>query len=381
MAGWMPSTICGSVASRPRPLCEPTCTTTPSRPIRSALRRGLRERVDALAVDLGVVRGQVDEVDRVGHGRADARRRLAERRDSSSECSVQRHVREFCVKIWNASQPRSRARSDVPARRPPPDETCAPKSMAPYDTGAVGVRVRFAPSPTGYLHVGGVRTALYNWLFARHQGGVAVLRIEDTDVGARDGGRDRADPPLAGLGRARLRRVAGRRRPVRALPPERAPRPLPRGRPSACSTRARPTAATARTEEVDAARAAARETDDPASATRAAPRADERRRSPSSRRRAAARRCASWRRTEGETVIHDLVRGEVRWEHRLLGDHVLAARRRHRRPTSSRTRSTTSTTRITHVIRGDDLLASTPRQVLLLRGPRRGRTRSPRTCR
>ena len=44
------------------------------------------------------------------------------------------------------------------------------------------VRVRFCPSPTGYLHVGGVRTALYNWLFARHHGGVAVLRIEDTDA-------------------------------------------------------------------------------------------------------------------------------------------------------------------------------------------------------
>ncbi len=43
------------------------------------------------------------------------------------------------------------------------------------------VRVRFAPSPTGYLHVGGVRTALFNWLFARQQGGVFVLRIEDTD--------------------------------------------------------------------------------------------------------------------------------------------------------------------------------------------------------
>jgi glutamyl-tRNA synthetase len=42
-------------------------------------------------------------------------------------------------------------------------------------------RVRFAPSPTGYLHVGGARTALFNWLFARHAGGVHVLRIEDTD--------------------------------------------------------------------------------------------------------------------------------------------------------------------------------------------------------
>ncbi len=43
------------------------------------------------------------------------------------------------------------------------------------------VRVRFAPSPTGYLHVGGARTALFNWLFARHHGGIFVLRIEDTD--------------------------------------------------------------------------------------------------------------------------------------------------------------------------------------------------------
>jgi glutamyl-tRNA synthetase len=43
------------------------------------------------------------------------------------------------------------------------------------------VRVRFAPSPTGYLHVGGARTALFNWLFARHHGGVFILRIEDTD--------------------------------------------------------------------------------------------------------------------------------------------------------------------------------------------------------
>ncbi len=51
------------------------------------------------------------------------------------------------------------------------------------------VRVRFAPSPTGYLHVGGARTALFNWLFARHSGGVLILRIEDTDL-------DRSKPEL-----------------------------------------------------------------------------------------------------------------------------------------------------------------------------------------
>src|SRR5580658_1540653 len=48
-------------------------------------------------------------------------------------------------------------------------------------SGKPPVRVRFAPSPSGDLHVGNIRTALYDWAFARHTGGVFVLRIEDTD--------------------------------------------------------------------------------------------------------------------------------------------------------------------------------------------------------
>jgi glutamyl-tRNA synthetase len=59
--------------------------------------------------------------------------------------------------------------------------------MASADTP----RVRFAPSPTGYLHVGGARTALFNWLFARREGGTLILRIEDTDV-------ERNKPELVG---------------------------------------------------------------------------------------------------------------------------------------------------------------------------------------
>ncbi len=43
------------------------------------------------------------------------------------------------------------------------------------------VKVRFAPSPTGFLHLGSARTALFNWLYARHTGGKFLLRIEDTD--------------------------------------------------------------------------------------------------------------------------------------------------------------------------------------------------------
>jgi glutamyl-tRNA synthetase len=49
------------------------------------------------------------------------------------------------------------------------------------DSSTIPVRVRFAPSPTGPLHIGGVRTALFTWLFARHHGGAFILRIEDTD--------------------------------------------------------------------------------------------------------------------------------------------------------------------------------------------------------
>ena len=57
------------------------------------------------------------------------------------------------------------------------------------------VRTRFAPSPTGYMHVGNLRTALYTWLIARNQGGTFILRIEDTDQG---GGRYRRDLPHYG---------------------------------------------------------------------------------------------------------------------------------------------------------------------------------------
>src|SRR5687767_5065871 len=49
-------------------------------------------------------------------------------------------------------------------------------------TATANVVTRFAPSPTGYLHVGGARTALFNWLLARHAGGRFLLRIEDTDL-------------------------------------------------------------------------------------------------------------------------------------------------------------------------------------------------------
>jgi glutamyl-tRNA synthetase len=52
----------------------------------------------------------------------------------------------------------------------------------PVPERGMSVRVRMAPSPTGFLHIGGVRTFLFNWLFARGRGGECLLRIENTDV-------------------------------------------------------------------------------------------------------------------------------------------------------------------------------------------------------
>jgi len=54
--------------------------------------------------------------------------------------------------------------------------------MAPFPFGPAMIRTRFAPSPTGFLHIGGARTALFSWAFARHHGGQFILRIEDTDI-------------------------------------------------------------------------------------------------------------------------------------------------------------------------------------------------------
>src|SRR6058998_1269953 len=77
--------------------------------------------------------------------------------------------------------PRSRiGRCGVGAMLPPARRS-AKATAGLTSPAAMNVRVRFAPSPTGYLHVGGARTALFNWLFARHEGGKFLLRIEDTD--------------------------------------------------------------------------------------------------------------------------------------------------------------------------------------------------------
>src|SRR3954453_16619036 len=99
---------------------------------------------------------------------------------SSSPYAVGRHMRGDWLKICTASHSRSSPRSTA-LGRPPALETWAPISMGAAGYCPARMRVRFAPSPTGALPIGGARTALFNWLLARGGGGEMVLRIEDTD--------------------------------------------------------------------------------------------------------------------------------------------------------------------------------------------------------
>src|SRR5437868_2623518 len=107
-------------------------------------------------------------------------RRSRNRSKVAGSWFVGRHVRGLCVNTCIESAPIVTARSTA-LSMPPEEETWAPMSTAAYAI-RMAVRVRMAPSPTGFLHIGGVRTFLYNWLFARHNGGQNLLRIENTDT-------------------------------------------------------------------------------------------------------------------------------------------------------------------------------------------------------
>jgi glutamyl-tRNA synthetase len=217
-----------------------------------------------------------------------------------------------------------------------------------------GVRVRFAPSPTGYLHVGGARTALYNWLFARHLGGVFILRIEDTDV-------DRSKPELTtaileGLEWLGLTWDEG---------PVYQSQQLARYREMALSLErsghAYPCFCTP--EELQAKRAKAEaerrawKYDGACRALSAAERG---------RRRAEGRPAAIRFRVpdSGQTSFEDQVFGHIEVEHRDLEDFVLLRSDGH--PTYHLSVVADDLDlRVTHVIRGADHISNTPKQILM----------------
>ncbi|MDX1690487.1 MAG: glutamate--tRNA ligase [Acidimicrobiia bacterium] len=224
------------------------------------------------------------------------------------------------------------------------------------------VRVRFAPSPTGYLHVGGARTALFNWLFARGRGGTFILRSDDTDTERStaafqedilesmrwlgldwDEGIDVGGDEATYRQSERLERYrevadglldAGDAYRCFCTPEE-----LDERRKQAMAEGSAP-GYDGRCRELDPAEATRRvEAGEAASVRLAVPR-------------------------PGETVFDDIVRGEVRFDHANVDDFVIL--RSSGMPTYHLASSVDDADfRITHVVRGEDLLSSTPKHILI----------------
>jgi glutamyl-tRNA synthetase len=224
------------------------------------------------------------------------------------------------------------------------------------------VRTRFAPSPTGYLHVGGARTALFCYLFARRHGGQFVLRIEDTDL-------ERSTPEsvnaiLEGMTWLGLDYDEG---PFYQTDASSATTPSS----TSCWTRGSPTAATARRSAwIVSATCRWRPRSSPATTAIAA----------------AARSIRSQPHVvrfrnpvDGAVVVDDMIRGRIPFANAELDDLIM--RRSDGSPTYNLTVVVDDADMgITHVIRGDDHVNNTPRQMNILSAWARSR-RATRTCR
>ncbi|OLB02373.1 MAG: glutamate--tRNA ligase [Nitrospirae bacterium 13_2_20CM_62_7] len=212
------------------------------------------------------------------------------------------------------------------------------------------VRVRFAPSPTGYLHIGGVRTALFNWLFARHHRGRFILRIEDTDQSR---STDEAiGAILDGLRWVGLDWDEGPHRQTERLD-------LYRQHAMTLFEQRQAYWCVCTAEELEARRKEAQ--------ARGLPQKydgrcrDRRITNPSGD--AALRFKAP---QQGETVVEDLIKGQVVFENSLLDDLIIL--RSNGVPTYNFSVVVDDALMgITHVIRGDDHLTNTPRQIPIFR--------------
>ena len=228
---------------------------------------------------------------------------------------------------------------------------------------ASGIRVRYAPSPTGSLHVGGVRTALFNWLFARKNDGTFVLRIEDTDLersteesleqlkrslrwiglewdeGPEVGG---PYPPYRQTERFDLYRDAAKKllKSGAAYYDFATPEELNAFREQARAERRQPIYTGGEYRDMDPEEAHEKvEAGEPHTVRFKTPRA-------------------------GQTVVEDMIRGPVTFENTNLEDFVLM------KSTDTPTYNFAAAVddaqmRISHVIRGDDHLSNTPRQILI----------------
>lgn len=226
-----------------------------------------------------------------------------------------------------------------------------------------GVRVRFAPSPTGALHVGGARTAIYNWAFARRYGGAFVLRIDDTDRERSTAqntaqilrslewlGIDWDEGPGAGGSYGPYFQTQRSEKYRSALDHMKA---MGRAYPCFCSTK-----------ELEAKRIAARAAEGALGYDRTCRRLDSR----TTAARVAAGEPHVWRlavpANRGNIVVEDQVRGRTVFPAGAMDDFVLA--RADGTPTYNfATVVDDAEMCITHVIRGDDHLTNTPLQILV----------------
>ena len=216
------------------------------------------------------------------------------------------------------------------------------------------IRVRFAPSPTGYLHVGGARTALFNWLFARHHGGVFVLRIEDTD-------RARSSPEHTEVILSALRWLGldwdegpffqsdgvdrHRGAALRLLEAGQAYRDF--------------TTAEELAQAREAAKGVGTDVRLPRRRAEAMPAGEAEERAASGEAHA-----IRFLVPDGETVWDDMVHEEMRFQNATIDDLVIL--RSDGSPIYNlAVASDDAEQNITHVIRGDDLLSNTPKQILL----------------
>jgi glutamyl-tRNA synthetase len=217
------------------------------------------------------------------------------------------------------------------------------------------IRVRFAPSPTGYLHVGGARTALFNWLVARQQGGVFVLRIEDTD---RERSSDEmTDAILQGMRWLGLDWDEGPYHQADGFARHRsdAARLVEAGRAYHCFCTP---------EELQARRDAAEAEGGPGSYRydrRCSLLTEDEVRQ---RAEAGEPNPIRFRVPDGETEWHDLVHGPTRFRNSEIDDFIIL--RTDGTPVYNlAVVSDDVDMRITHVMRGDDHLSNTPKQIML----------------
>lgn len=223
------------------------------------------------------------------------------------------------------------------------------------------VRVRFAPSPTGLLHVGNARTALYNWLFARHHGGKFILRIEDTDVDrseARHEAQLMEDLRWMGMDWDEGPGVFGPHAPYRqservAIYREQTERLLAEGKAYRCFCTQ---------EDLEAERKQAMAEHRPqvySGRCRALSAAEQ------TRRAAAGEAFAVRLRIPDHPLrFHDLVRGDVEFPNETVSDPILV--RSSGMPVYNYVVTLDDALmEITHVIRGDDHISNTPKQVAI----------------